>query len=84
VHLILGSVPGAILCITRHIALPSFAVTAAPRAFAADDTPEHGTINEVFENDVFYLTFTHVFRSREYTTQAHSDQFGAINLSCRY
>ena len=32
----------------------------------------------------FRLTFTHVFRSREYTTQQHSDQFGAINLSYRY
>ncbi len=32
----------------------------------------------------FRLTFTHVFRSREYTTQAHSDQFGSINLSYRY
>jgi len=32
----------------------------------------------------FRLTFTHVFRSREYTTQAHADQFGAIDLSYRY
>ena len=33
--------------------------------------------------DRFRLTYTHVFRTREFTTQAHSDQFGAINLSIR-
>ena len=27
------------------------------------------------------LSFTHVFRTREYRTQPHSDQFGAINLT---
>jgi len=32
----------------------------------------------------FRLTFTHVFRTKEFTTQAHSDQFGAINLSVRF
>ncbi|HWU25914.1 MAG TPA: lipid A deacylase LpxR family protein [Rhizomicrobium sp.] len=31
----------------------------------------------------FRLSFTHVFRTREFTTQHHSDQFGAINLSMR-
>ena len=30
------------------------------------------------------LSFTHVFRSLEYTTQVHADQFGAINISYRY
>ncbi len=30
------------------------------------------------------LTFTHVFRTREYTTQSHADQFGAVNLSVRF
>jgi lipid A 3-O-deacylase len=32
----------------------------------------------------FRLTFTHVFRSKEYKTQTAADQFGAINLSFRY
>ncbi len=32
----------------------------------------------------FRLTFTHVFRSKEYKTQRAADQFGAINLSFRY
>jgi hypothetical protein len=31
--------------------------------------------------DSWRLTFTHVFRTREFTTQQHADQFGAINLS---
>jgi len=31
----------------------------------------------------FRLTFTHVFRTKEFTTQHHADQFGAINLSIR-
>ncbi|HTQ14897.1 MAG TPA: lipid A deacylase LpxR family protein [Rhizomicrobium sp.] len=30
------------------------------------------------------LTFTHVFRTKEFCTQKNSDQFGAINLSIRY
>lgn len=30
------------------------------------------------------LSFTHVFRTREYRTQVHADQFGAINLSYRF
>ncbi len=30
------------------------------------------------------LSFTHVFRSREFETQRHADQFGAINLSYRF
>jgi len=30
------------------------------------------------------LSFTHVFRTREYRTQVHADQFGAINLSDRF
>ena len=32
----------------------------------------------------FRLTFTHVFRTKEFRTQQHSDQFGAINLSIRF
>ena len=32
----------------------------------------------------FRLSFTHVFRTREFTTQHHSDQVGAINLSVRF
>jgi hypothetical protein len=32
----------------------------------------------------FRLTFTHVFRSKEFRTQPHSDQFGAVNLSVRF
>jgi hypothetical protein len=31
----------------------------------------------------FRLSFTHVFRTKEFTTQHHADQFGAINLSVR-
>ncbi len=34
--------------------------------------------------DAFRLTYTHVFRSKEFRTQPHSDQFGAINLSIRF
>jgi hypothetical protein len=34
--------------------------------------------------DRWRLTFTHVFRTREYSTQPHPDQFGAINLSVRF
>ncbi len=34
--------------------------------------------------DAFQLTFTHVFRSREYATQKAADQFGAVNLSVRF
>jgi hypothetical protein len=30
------------------------------------------------------LSFSHVFRTREYRTQVHADQFGAINLSYRF
>jgi hypothetical protein len=30
------------------------------------------------------LSFGHVFRTREYRTQMHADQFGAINLSYRF
>ena len=30
------------------------------------------------------LSFMHVFRTREYTTQVHADQFGAIDLSYRF
>jgi hypothetical protein len=33
--------------------------------------------------DSWRLSFTHVFRTREFTTQQHADQFGAINLSVR-
>jgi hypothetical protein len=33
---------------------------------------------------VFQLSFTHVFRSREYATQKAADQFGAVNLSVRF
>jgi hypothetical protein len=36
----------------------------------------------VFE--AFQLSFTHVFRSREYKTQDADDQFGAVNLSVRF
>ena len=32
----------------------------------------------------FQLSFTHVFRSREYATQKAADQFGAVNLSVRF
>jgi len=32
----------------------------------------------------FQLSFTHVFRSREYATQKTADQFGAVNLSIRF
>jgi hypothetical protein len=32
----------------------------------------------------FQLSFTHVFRSREYKTQTADDQFGAVNLSVRF
>lgn len=32
----------------------------------------------------FRLTYTHVFRTKEFRTQPHSDQFGAINLSVRF
>ncbi len=32
----------------------------------------------------FELSFTHVFRSREYATQKAADQFGAVNLSVRF
>jgi hypothetical protein len=31
----------------------------------------------------FRLSFTHVFRTKEFTAQHHADQFGAINLSVR-
>jgi lipid A 3-O-deacylase len=34
--------------------------------------------------DNWRLSFTHVFRSREFETQRHADQFGAINLSYRF
>jgi len=34
--------------------------------------------------DEWRLTYTHVFISREFTTQARPDQFGAINLSIRF
>ena len=34
--------------------------------------------------DRFRLTYTHVFRTKEFRTQPHSDQFGAINLSVRF
>jgi len=34
--------------------------------------------------DRFRLTYTHVFRTREFTTQRGADQFGAISLSVRY
>jgi hypothetical protein len=34
--------------------------------------------------DSWRLTFTHVFRTREYTTQPRADQFGAVNLSVRF
>ena len=30
------------------------------------------------------LSFTHVFRTREYRMQVRADQFGAINLSYRF
>ncbi|HEY2445093.1 MAG TPA: lipid A deacylase LpxR family protein [Rhizomicrobium sp.] len=30
------------------------------------------------------LSFMHVFRTREYTSQVHADQFGAIDLSYRF
>ena len=32
----------------------------------------------------FQLSFTHVFRSKEYATQKAADQFGAVNLSVRF
>jgi hypothetical protein len=32
----------------------------------------------------FQLSFTHVFRSKEYDTQTAADQFGAVNLSVRF
>jgi lipid A 3-O-deacylase len=32
----------------------------------------------------FRLSFTHVIRTKEFTTQHHADQFGAINLSVRF
>jgi lipid A 3-O-deacylase len=32
----------------------------------------------------FRLTYTHVFRTREFKTQRGSDQFGAVSLSVRY
>jgi hypothetical protein len=32
----------------------------------------------------FRLTFTHVYRTKEFHTQPHSDQFGAVNLSVRF
>jgi lipid A 3-O-deacylase len=32
----------------------------------------------------FRLTYTHVFRTKEFRTQPHSDQFGAINLSIQF
>lgn len=32
----------------------------------------------------FRLTYTHVFRTKEFHTQPHSDQFGAVNLSVRF
>jgi lipid A 3-O-deacylase len=32
----------------------------------------------------FELSFTHVIRSREYSTQKAADQFGAVNLSVRF
>lgn len=31
--------------------------------------------------DRFRLSFTHLFRTKEYRTQPQSDQFGAINLT---
>lgn len=34
--------------------------------------------------DGWRLSYTHVFRSREFTTQMHPDQFGAINLFIRF
>ena len=34
--------------------------------------------------DRFRLTYTHVFRTREFKTQRGSDQFGAVSLSVRY
>ena len=34
--------------------------------------------------DRWRLTFTHVFRTREYTSQQRADQFGAVNLSVRF
>lgn len=34
--------------------------------------------------DRWRLTFTHVFRTKEFTTQHHADQFGAVNLSIRF
>ena len=34
--------------------------------------------------DAFQLSFTHVFRSKEYATQKAADQFGAVNLSVRF
>ena len=32
----------------------------------------------------FQLSFTHVFRTKEYSTQLGADQFGAVNLSVRF
>jgi hypothetical protein len=32
----------------------------------------------------FQLSFTHVFRTKEYSTQPAADQFGAVNLSVRF
>jgi lipid A 3-O-deacylase len=34
--------------------------------------------------DSWRLTFTHVFRTKEYETQKRADQFGAVNLSIRF
>jgi hypothetical protein len=33
--------------------------------------------------DAFRLSFTHVFRTKEYHGQPHSDQFGSVNLTIR-
>jgi hypothetical protein len=34
--------------------------------------------------DSWRLTFTHVFRTKEFETQKRADQFGAVNLSIRF
>jgi hypothetical protein len=43
-----------------------------------------GQLGAALTFDRFRLTFTHVYRTREFHTQPHSDQFGAIDLSVRF
>jgi hypothetical protein len=43
-----------------------------------------GQLGAALTFDRFRLTYTHVFRTKEFRTQPHSDQFGAINLSMAF